>query len=638
MTFRKLEFTLAGFASVVALVVYLLTLCPTVDFIDAGELATVTTTLGIAHPTGYPLFTLVGWIFAHLPIGVRTISKVNFMAAMECSLALFVFFRFLVYLLSEFSLKGKASLVGKSSGDRASERNFTQILMPAFCGTLALAFSETFWSQALSIEVYSLHTLFLSVLLYVFSRAMDMSMKLDVASSVSRRRLHRSLVLGFAYVLGLAFTNHMTTILLAPAFVYLYFYANGFSKNAWRGLFKLSIPFIIGFSEYLYLPLRAGEKPIMNWGNPITLERFLWHFTGKQYRVWLFSSSGVAMKQLSYFMDTVLPEFAYLSIGIAIFGLWKLFKEARTILVFTLLLFFGCVLYSINYDIHDIDSYFLLAYYAIAIWVAIGAASIVRLVNSQSLSRIAIAALLLICISMFIYNHDRVDGSKNFMVEDYTKNMFASVEPNALIISYQWDYFVSAAYYFQVVERFRPDVIVIDKELMRRSWYYGQLETRYPWLVDRSRKELDEFLQVLYKFEHDLPYDPSMIERRYAALIKSLIEKNIASRPVYVTFEIEENYTSDFRRVPAGLAFRLVTDTLYHDFPMPPLLFRPAEKTDNLTEQIVTFYAQAYTNKAIYTSIYGKRELSLEFLDEALEVLPTYREAIILKSRLNNVR
>ncbi|HEX5315198.1 MAG TPA: DUF2723 domain-containing protein, partial [Candidatus Kapabacteria bacterium] len=61
----------------IAFVIYLQTLAPSVDFIDAGELATVCTTLGIAHPTGYPLFTLVGWVFAHLPIGSTVIYRLN---------------------------------------------------------------------------------------------------------------------------------------------------------------------------------------------------------------------------------------------------------------------------------------------------------------------------------------------------------------------------------------------------------------------------------------------------------------------------------------------------------------------------------------------------------------------------------
>ena len=111
----------------------------------------------------------------------------------------------------------------------------------------------------------------------------------------------------------------------------------------------------------------------------------MWHFTGKQYRVWIFSSTESAVKQFRYFIDTVLPEFAYLPIVFALIGLWNLLLRNRTMLAFTLLLFIGCLLYAINYDIHDIDSYFLLAYFTIAVWCSIGIHFIISLFREKRL-------------------------------------------------------------------------------------------------------------------------------------------------------------------------------------------------------------------------------------------------------------
>ena len=61
--------------ALIAFVVYVQTMAPAVGFIDDGELATVCYTLGIAHPTGYPLFTLIGWVFSHLPIASTVIAR-----------------------------------------------------------------------------------------------------------------------------------------------------------------------------------------------------------------------------------------------------------------------------------------------------------------------------------------------------------------------------------------------------------------------------------------------------------------------------------------------------------------------------------------------------------------------------------
>jgi hypothetical protein len=347
MTFRKLEITLGFSVSALAFAVYVATLCPTVDFIDAGELATVVTTLGIAHPTGYPLFTLIGWIFAHLPLGFRVIYTLNLMAAVECSAALFFFFRFLVFFLSEFILRRDAGSFETAADEKVTEKSLFHVFVPALCGTLALAFSETFWSQSNSIEVYPLHTLFLSVILLLFTKAVAYDNPNGRERETGDARLRRSLWLGFAYVLGLAFTNHMTTILMAPAFLYLYFSVHGFGPRSWRRILMLAIPFVAGLSVYIYFLIRSSGRPLLNWGNPQSLERLLWHMGGKQYRVWMFSSFESASKQLSYFWATLPGNYAYVPLALAFMGIWSfLLRSAK---VFTTVIAFNIAVGLISY-------------------------------------------------------------------------------------------------------------------------------------------------------------------------------------------------------------------------------------------------------------------------------------------------
>ena len=152
-------------------------------------------------------------------------------------------------------------------------------------------------------------------------------------------------------------------------------------------------------------------------------------------------------------------------------------------------------------------------------------------------------------------------------------------------------------------------------------------------LIHEVRPELDTFLHELYKFEHDVPYDPNVIERRYAMLIKGIIDKNIQSRPVYVTYEIEPQYTSNYNRVPSGLAFKLFADTTYHNIQVPDFSFKPSQRNDRYSEQMVKLYAQAYTNKAIYLRLFGQNEQSKQFLGKALEVLPTFEGAKALQAQ-----
>jgi hypothetical protein len=152
--------------------------------------------------------------------------------------------------------------------------------------------------------------------------------------------------------------------------------------------------------------------------------------------------------------------------------------------------------------------------------------------------------------------------------------MFASLRPDAVVISYQWDYWVSASYYEQIVGGFRPDVTVIDKELLRRSWYLKELERRRPWIIASSKAEVSAFLHQVDLFEHGLPYDPAQIQARYEGMIESFIRRSMSTHPVYVTGEIEPAFTRGLTRVPEGLAFRLSPDRGERPSPLASFTYR----------------------------------------------------------------
>jgi hypothetical protein len=608
----------AGLA-VLALSVYLKTLAPTVTFIDSGELASDVSVLGIAHPTGYPLFTLLGWLFVHIPFGLQPIFQLNVLAAIFCASALFIFFQCFVVLLSS-SFAGERSPLDQKSRPQIST------LVAAATGTLTLGFSETYWSEALSIEVYSLHLLLLSLVLLLFlksQRGGGFSSHLEAAGVSSQASWY-----GFAFVLGLSFANHMTTILLVPGLLYFFFTTYRFSRQAWRRLLYATLPFLLGLSVYVYLPIRAAQHPVLNWGDPSSLERFIWHVTGKQYRVWILSSTETAIKQFKYFIDAFPSEFAYAPLILALVGLIDLYRSNRKVLYFTVILFLSCLVYSINYDIHDIDSYFLLAYIAVVMWIVSGARAFLHFGFRPRGRLFSSLVCLLIGLTPLSLHYERVDESRDYTVEDYTRNMFDSFEKNALVLSYQWDYFVSSSYYAQLVEGYRSDATVVDKELLRRSWYLSQLEHQHPQFIEHSRREVDAFLRELYKFEHGLPYDPAMIEARYQAMIQSFLIKHYSSGPVYVTPEIEGEYTRGFQKVPSGLAFRLYADTAHQEIALKDFTFHTIDKRDQYSNAIRDFYAAAYCNEGIYLAVGGKKDKAVELLRKSLRVIPTFPEAL----------
>ncbi|CUT02600.1 protein O-mannosyl-transferase family [Candidatus Chrysopegis kryptomonas] len=435
-------------SGLLSFIFYLITMNPSVDFIDSGELTAVAYALGVAHPTGYPFFTLISHFFITLPIPLRVISKANLFSVFISSLALYFFAKFLILL----------------SDQRSKHTEFF-----AFVSTLIFGFTQFFWEQAITFEVHSFQMLLMSLLLFSIFKFE----KTDEANYLFL----------FSFLLGLSFTNHLTVIFLLPSLVYI-FISNFVRKVKPEVLIFMFLFFLVGLSPFVYLFVRSSSGVVLNWGDPSTFENFLNHITGKQYRVWAFSSFEVMTKQISYFISKFPENFGYLALFPAVVGLWKIFKLQRKIFYFTTIAFLTCVLISSNYDIHDINAYFLTAIAMTSIWIFYGLTHLPRKIPNSF-----VVALSILCVLIPIsVNFKKVDKSKNYLPEIYTLHILKNARPNAIIISYQWDYFVSPSLYFQLVENVRKDIVVIDKELLRRSWYIKQLQRNYPWLIERSKK------------------------------------------------------------------------------------------------------------------------------------------------------
>lgn len=144
------ESVAAAIVSLICFAVYLTTMCRTVSFIDAGEFATVATVLGIAHPTGYPLFTLLAHGFLRLPIGGEEVFRLNLFSSFVVALGVGVFFKLLLASLPAGDLKHHESQNTVSAGKPG-------LLFAAATGSLIFGLSTTVWSQSVAVEVYGLH-------------------------------------------------------------------------------------------------------------------------------------------------------------------------------------------------------------------------------------------------------------------------------------------------------------------------------------------------------------------------------------------------------------------------------------------------------------------------------------------------
>lgn len=544
--------------------IYLLTLAPDVYFTDSGELSAVASTLGVAHPTGYPLFTLIGHLFT-IMLPFSEVLSLNIMAAVTTAASSFVFFNNLLLLLPNLNLK-------RNPGTNLSESN--RYLL-AFFTSLTYSFGLVIWNQAVAVEVYSLQLLMINLVLFF-----------SIKSYYSKDDKFRNYLLT-SFFLGLSFSNHLTAFMLIPGLLILFLssYKGEDTSLKIKKILLLLIPFTIGISLYLFLPLRSAEQPIFNWGEVHrSFDKFIYHVTGEQYRVWMFENSETVKENLGKFFSLMPSQFTWIGLLFSVYGFFKLIKAAPVIFYSSILIILTCVIYSFNYSIHDIDSYFLTAYIFILIGLFAGTVRLVYLNKKLIYIFVIIPALLI------FNNYSEADLSNDYSVKEYTNLIMQSADENAIIISSQWDYWVSAFWYKNQVEGKRKDISLIEKELLRRTWYVNQIQRWYPDITEKSKQEIDLYYEQLELFEEDKPYNRSLIQNRFINMINTFIDRNIDERPVYITLDIlqtDPEIGKEYFKMPAGFLIRLSRDKLesnfnYKDFNISLLNESLENNTDHL--------------------------------------------------------
>lgn len=619
---RILRYLPAG-AAALTFIVYLFTQAPGVQIIDAGELAAVQGTLGVAHPTGYPLFTLIGFIWSKIfPVG-SVIFRLNLLAALLVALGNFFFVQTVILLCRNMLQKQAPAKTpdakkktGAPSPTAAPANNNFLLLnsMAAISGLGFIAFSRTYWAQSTGVEVYSLHIALLCSLLWASFRAY-----FSPGTSIKPWLL-------VALLLALSFSNHLTTLLILPALAILFvakfrISVQGFKTLAGMiGLFALVLAAV-----YAYLPLRSGMHPTLNYGNTHIGEFFWRHVTGKQYQVWMFASKKVADQNLKNFTEGYIGEHSLIGLAFLLFGIVYAFMRRWVVGLALLVSFAFTVMYSINYNIHDLQPYFLLAYISGALFMAFSVRWIFEIDVFAQRPVITIVALGL-PVYLAYFNYHKVDQSENHLCDDYTRKALASVKENAVIITYQWDVLVSPSYYYQWVEGLRKDVLIIDKELLRRTWYYDQLMRMRPDVMEPVKPEIDAFRESVRGFERGKKHNAREIQQRFEAVITGIIGKNHQRVPVYVAEEIFANNIQRGADVKLPARTMLVPDQYFYQvLPMDTVNYYPMAQPIDISIRFPDILTMdkiypgmvkqsilgVLSNRVTYEMAFGKREQAM---------------------------
>jgi len=425
--FGRLDYVLALLTALVAFALYLRTLAPGLLGGDSGEFQFAAWLGGYVHPTGYPLYLMLGWLWTHLLPLRDPAWRMNLLSALSGSAAVG-----LVYLLA-LRVEKATSIVHRPSS----------IVIPravSVFAALTFAVTPTFWSQAVVTEVYALNALFVAAVLLA-------------AVTWARTRSRRDLYITAA-IYGLSLAHHRTMLLLAPAIlIYPWLVARrrasenltllppsptgrggssappslaepALSLSKGKGVGGLGQPeenltplppsptgrggssappslrgkgvgglgpiapllalVLAPLLLYAYIPLVAPHMPYtqitVGPGQTLqlyepTLRGFIRYVSGQTFEAAI-GTPATALARLGSVMSLLVAQVTWVGVALGLIGLLRLVWRNRPLLALTGLSLAAIAGFNLFYGIGDIYVFYIPAYLIWVIWMAVGLAAI----------------------------------------------------------------------------------------------------------------------------------------------------------------------------------------------------------------------------------------------------------------------
>jgi len=663
ISWSRVELVCSGAVFLVALLLYTLTLAPTVTLVDSGELIVAAHGLGVAHPPGFPLWVVLAHLASLLPFG-NVAARINFSSAVFASLACAM----LTLVVAE-PIMTASSLAGpKRTSKTAQQRRKVEdstgggLLMfaPAVSAGLLMAFSRTLWSYATITEVYALNALLILVVFFLMVRWRRRILETQKTKS-EQVTINDGWLYTAAFVFGLAMgVHHVTVGLTLPAVATIVYGTQGLKFFTSRRLLYAALISIGGLlAVYAYLPLAAFRSPVMNWGNPRSLQEIWWHITGRQYRVFFVFSPAIMGAQFVEFCRMLSREFGFPWLPVTPFlslaGFVSAYKRDRTGFWFLLLIVIADLAYSLSYEIaEDKDAYYLPPFISIAIAAGFGIRWLIQLAGAKRSPMatpylVGAIAIVLASATALSANWPFNNRKHYFIADDYVENLFSTIAPDGLLLTQDWQV-VSPMFYAQEIEQRRRDVKVVDVNLLRRSWYFDYLNNAHPGLIGRSRDKIDPYIEILKQWERDpAAFARSQdltqkISMAFLEMLQTIVRNEIRVAPVYIANDVlvadqTNSYLTrwipqSYQLVPEGLVFNLATDQSFHDSPDSHFQTRGlADGTvrfaddDVVKLKVLPAYTRMLVNRGRYLALFNQHERAIHAFKEALALDPNVAAA-----------
>jgi len=428
--------------SILTFVVYAFTAAPGVTLADSADFMNGVLTLGIVHPPGYPLYTVLGHLFSLLPFG-EPAFRVNLFSTLWGSLCLGVVFLILRILFI----------------DR----------LHAVFATLFLGFTTVFWSKTGVADVYSFNAFLIACIVFWIL-------------SYNRDKKRNQLYLIFLTT-GLALSNHYPLVILTGiGFVFLLDRRDLHATHFIKALVFLGI----GLTPYLYLFIQALNPDLQyNFGKVSDFTMVVDHILRKSYSVEYGGTIWDKFILALAFLKATTTNFLLASV-LLLFGIAHSFvakwKYRHAMLIAALSPSLGLILILPFPSTDDFKAlfvaYFVPAFLFLTVFLALGLKQLMtRYVQTKV---IQVCVLLILLVTQAGFNFGSSSHHNDRLAEFWGTELLKSLRPRSILILCVQG--TLPIYYLQLIKGLRQDVTLYD-----RSSFYTKDNLYGPELIFKMR-------------------------------------------------------------------------------------------------------------------------------------------------------
>jgi hypothetical protein len=433
---------------------YVATMSRDLSLYDSGELALAADQLGLGHPPGQPLHTLLGFIAARIFVGAPLIG-LNLLSSLPAAL----------------TLLPSASIAQTLCRSGQSNRRIDAVL-PWLLGLCGL--HQALWEPATRVEVYALATF---CALWAIARVLPLCIR-------GAPRPTRSQFFGVGLAIGLcASVNPVIALAVAiglgPSLV------QALQRRYLSGPALLALLFggVLGLLPYVYLPLTAARSDVMVWGGLRDYASWVRYLSMRDYahnqRIDAATFLAHAGAWFGWALRNLLLPLLILGTGGHMRAAYRL-SLGRSIA----LLIAACSLAFISFnviwqlDVPDYNGYMAGVYWLAAAGSAALLASALR--SQRRFAAISVGACVVSCTLAppapwaRTRQHDQ-------LARDLAEQVLHEAPAGAIVIALA-DHFAGSLFYLQQAEHARPDVVVLAFGLSGSSWHWRDVQRLHPEL------------------------------------------------------------------------------------------------------------------------------------------------------------